>query len=623
MKHDMDTYELWLMKSYILNFVNFRARSAIDVHHDLFKWLQENQKSLGLLQDCGDLSEYSDYEDEDDFMITPALTGMKRHQKIKRSFEVIWRDWKTAFATHVKASKPQALSRIVVSAQWVSKLCNLSPYETAALILLAMFEKHKIMQELYYAFGNNRHGFISNRVGIDDDDIEFMTGIEANDGKFQDLKIYSFGFVVNNSGYFRLSKNIRKIILNGISDEGDLKSFLFGSARSANLELSDYHYLGHNVGLLKNILINHNEASAHNEIIVRPLNIFLYGAPGTGKTEFAKAIGANVNRQVYFIGEDDGYNHDIGRSERVSSLMLLSGINDFDNPKLLVVDEADEILSDIGAGTDVNDKGSKIFINRLLENIATPIIWIVNDHTNIDNAVLRRMNFSMAFPKPPLEVRKGIISKIAANHASELSHNEVEQLARYETSPAYFENAIALGHKVGGFNAIKQVLENHLSSGEGIRKTIAAKDDFKIELSNANIDLIALKERVKACNSAKLTFCFSGAPGTGKSEYARFLAKEMGYEIIYKRYSDLASKWLGETEQNIANAFAEASQKRAFLILDEADSLLRRRENAQKSWEVTQVNEFLTQIENHDYPFAITTNAFDNLDAAAMRRLFI
>jgi len=78
--------------------------------------------------------------------------------------------------------------------------------------------------------------------------------------------------------------------------------------------------------------------------------------------------------------------------------------------------------------------------------------------------------------------------------------------------------------------------------------------------------------------------------------------------------------WLGESEKAIAEAFEEALDLRAFLILDEADSLLRDRGAAHHSWEITQVNEMLTQMERHPYPFACTTNAPELLDAAAARR---
>jgi len=78
--------------------------------------------------------------------------------------------------------------------------------------------------------------------------------------------------------------------------------------------------------------------------------------------------------------------------------------------------------------------------------------------------------------------------------------------------------------------------------------------------------------------------------------------------------------WVGESEKAIALAFEEATDLRAFLVFDEADSLLRDRSMASYSWEVTQVNEMLTQMEHHAFPFACTTNALDLLDCATSRR---
>jgi len=78
--------------------------------------------------------------------------------------------------------------------------------------------------------------------------------------------------------------------------------------------------------------------------------------------------------------------------------------------------------------------------------------------------------------------------------------------------------------------------------------------------------------------------------------------------------------WVGGTEQNIARAFEEAKENKAMLIFDEADSFLQNRNNAGHSWEVTQVNEMLTWMESHEYPFVCTTNLMNSLDEASLRR---
>ena len=118
----------------------------------------------------------------------------------------------------------------------------------------------------------------------------------------------------------------------------------------------------------------------------------------------------------------------------------------------------------------------------------------------------------------------------------------------------------------------------------------------------------------------RFSLCLQGPPGTGKSAFVRYLAERLGMEIMQKRASDLLSMWVGETEKNIARAFAEARSQEAFLVFDEADSLLADRRMAQRGWEISQVNEMLTWMESHRLPFACTTNFVEKLDPATLRR---
>src|SRR5690606_6356820 len=80
------------------------------------------------------------------------------------------------------------------------------------------------------------------------------------------------------------------------------------------------------------------------------------------------------------------------------------------------------------------------------------------------------------------------------------------------------------------------------------------------------------------------------------------------------------SPYVGMAEKHIAAMFREADLECAVLLLDEADSLLQDRRGAERSWEVTQVNEMLTQMENFHGIFIASTNLMDSLDEAAMRR---
>ena len=80
------------------------------------------------------------------------------------------------------------------------------------------------------------------------------------------------------------------------------------------------------------------------------------------------------------------------------------------------------------------------------------------------------------------------------------------------------------------------------------------------------------------------------------------------------------SKYLGETEQNMAAMFRDATSEKAVLLLDEADSFLQDRRGAQRTYEVTEVNEMLQGMERFAGVFICTTNLLDRIDQAALRR---
>jgi SpoVK/Ycf46/Vps4 family AAA+-type ATPase len=124
----------------------------------------------------------------------------------------------------------------------------------------------------------------------------------------------------------------------------------------------------------------------------------------------------------------------------------------------------------------------------------------------------------------------------------------------------------------------------------------------------------ALKARGHGC------LCFHGAPGTGKTALAEHMAQQLERPLMVRRASDLVSKFVGETEQHMAAMFREAEAEKAVLLLDEADSFLQDRRGAQRTYEVTEVNEMLQGMERYAGVFICTTNLMDRIDQAALRR---
>ena len=98
------------------------------------------------------------------------------------------------------------------------------------------------------------------------------------------------------------------------------------------------------------------------------------------------------------------------------------------------------------------------------------------------------------------------------------------------------------------------------------------------------------------------------------------MAEQLGMKLTVKRASDITSRFLGESERNIAKMFREASDENTVLLLDEADTFLLDRRDAKHSWEISAVNEMLTWMEEFDGIFICTTNLMEKLDQAALRR---
>lgn len=140
------------------------------------------------------------------------------------------------------------------------------------------------------------------------------------------------------------------------------------------------------------------------------------------------------------------------------------------------------------------------------------------------------------------------------------------------------------------------------------------------EKVKANLDAYIKWSKNHPKESEPFTFLFTGAPGTGKTQLGRHIAEIMGRPLLTKRMSDIMSCYVGESEKNVAAAFEEASEKKAVLMIDEADSLFTSRQGAHTSWEVSLTNEVLSQMEDFEGVFICTTNLLNNFDSAAMRR---
>ena len=268
-------------------------------------------------------------------------------------------------------------------------------------------------------------------------------------------------------------------------------------------------------------------------------------------------------------------------------------------------------------------EGSKVFMNRVLEQTPIPTLWTSNVAGETSDAVLRRMMFAVELRQPPSTVRARIWSRQLARHGIESDENDARTLASdYDVTPGVASGVTAAAGLVdgGGLDTVRCGVRSLARVLSREKPPQGVPERFDAGLVRADTDLVVLADRLAERSPAPISICFQGPPGTGKSAFVRYLAERMGLEVVQKRASDLMSKWVGHTEKHIAEAFAEARDAGTFLVFDEADSLLADRRFAVRSWEVSQVNEMLTWMESHPLPFACTTNFGEHLDPATLRR---
>jgi hypothetical protein len=238
---------------------------------------------------------------------------------------------------------------------------------------------------------------------------------------------------------------------------------------------------------------------------------------------------------------------------------------------------------------------------------------------------LRRISFTLELRTPPVSVRSRIWEKLAEHHRIPMPKDLCLELANsMDDAPALADSALRAARITrGGADDVKFAAAAISRAVRGGHTPLSASSSvrFEPELANADHDLALITERFVACGPANTGgLCLSGPPGTGKSAFARYLAERMQMPVLERRASDLLDRYVGGSERNIADAFAEARDTSAFLVFDEADSLLGARDGATHRWEISQVNEMLTWMENHPLPFACTTNLVEQLDPATARR---
>jgi transitional endoplasmic reticulum ATPase len=401
----------------------------------------------------------------------------------------------------------------------------------------------------------------------------------------------------------------------------DLLDGVATNTLDATLDITDFEYMQDDLRLM--IMHFQKSFDDHRE----GANILLYGPPGTGKTELSKLVAKSLGCELIEVAYEsrDGYSL---RGERRLRAFKLCQAFFAGSRTVILFDEMDDALSgelDTFLGSAASPgKGT---INQVIERAAVPSIWVTNHINQVDPAIVRRFNIVLKMKQPG---RRQTLKAIAQACSGWMDPNRFAHLADVEQlSPATLIKAInVVRHSASCLTENEQVrfVDNLIDQslrGQRLPGLAHAMHAEKISLYdpavlNADVDLLSLASGLVHFKSARI--CLYGPPGTGKTEFARWLSEHLDMPLIIKRASDLLGSYLGQTEHKLAEAFSHAEQQSALLLIDEIDTLLFDRKQAAQSWQVSMVNEMLTQMESYRGILIATTNLPESLDHASLRR---
>lgn len=509
--------------------------------------------------------------------------------------------------------------------RWLAKIAQtltLDQLETEALSLALQYHLDRRVRMLFDFLANCR----GNPTQFQRDPALIALLLQASTGAIDarlatNAKLQASGLLrVERHGELQVLERLTSLMRRDIPPAADLYDQLLGKMTAEPLPWDAFAHLGRQAEVAASVL---RAALGGQESGV---NILLYGPPGTGKTSFAAALAEQVGANLRPVVEADEDGGEPASHERLAGLKLAQRLAASRNT-LLLFDEAEDLF--LNRGGVLERAPSRVFIHRVLEHTIVPVIWTANDIGAFGPAVLRRMTMCIELKVPNLATRTRLWREMGRAEGVALSEPDAARLARLiPAAPAVAGTALRATRLAGGGAETARLVVEGVAravNGGALPAPEPTHDTaYDPTLVKADCDLVELLERLSQPGAERaVSFLLSGPPGTGKSAWVRHLAERMGLQMLQKRASDLLNPFLGGTERNIANAFAEARDVNAFLVFDEADSLLLDRADAVRSWEISQVNEMLTWMEQHGLPFACTTNLPDRLDRASLRRFLV
>jgi SpoVK/Ycf46/Vps4 family AAA+-type ATPase len=521
-------------------------------------------------------------------------------------------------------------------------LLQLNPAERALLLYgtLARYQRdlRGLLVEFKVSNAQEAYAAIARVAGVSETDVaEALRAGSRLERVGMVENLISEHNITDLADLMKVSEQLPPVLMRKYEGPSDLMAVFTRPARRSELAPDDFSFVEVDQQMMTALLRN---AVARKEPGV---NVLLYGPPGTGKTELAKVAAQAAGLELYEVEHADRDGNSLSGRDRYRSLQISQVFLKGSANVALLFDEVEDVFPpistdaaqliarmDTGDGAALSGSVSgKAWVNQILETNPVPVIWITNRIEQIDPAFRRRFQYHLELKSPPPGARESLVSRALAGIG--VGEGFAAKLAeRKGLTPAQIRTAVKFAKLAGDAStgvSLESLIERQLGNADKALGNSTTERGARRVVTNYDLGLVNTESRFEVPKIVEAlrrksygTLCFYGPPGTGKTALAEHIAKALDRPLMIRQASDIMSKYVGETEQNMAKMFEEAQTENAVLLLDEADSFLRSRKMAERNYEISEVNEMLQGMERFSGVFICTTNLFQELDEAALRR---